>query len=281
MSEAIVTDLNFGRGRALRITVGPGAAIVSLTPGIGIHRLAIIVTVASIGLPEGLPTQLSGELYAGLSNAHRWLGPLHIKQLATRSFEGQEQLTCSLSDSQLRAIEALRDGRDLSLRAHLDATLLHPVDGVYPVGQAQETANIPAEAWTRQLEALGAAVVMEVLVPLPFDGSELRRAVGRIREAKGNITDGKYEEAIIKARLALDYVRQVMPSDPLAAGTKAMQRTQTQRWVMLVGDLHSLASGANHDDPVTEGFTWSRDDAVMIVAAVAGLLLQLPDTSGR
>lgn len=61
--------------------------------------------------------------------------------------------------------------------------LQHPVAGLYPVVSAQEAGTVPAEAWARQLVALGAMAVMEVLVPLPLDGSELRRAVGRIREA--------------------------------------------------------------------------------------------------
>lgn len=88
------------------------------------------------------------------------------------------------------------------------------------------------------------------------------------------------EEALsrFKARLALDYVRQLVPLDQPSPGTKAKGRTQAQRWRTFIDDLYSLASGASHDDPVTEDFTWSRDDAVMIVAAVAGLLVRLPRT---
>ncbi|MCU1682920.1 MAG: hypothetical protein JWQ81_3659 [Amycolatopsis sp.] len=269
-------DLNFSQGHTLQISVGPGAATVNLTPGTGVHRLAVTVTVASVGLEEGLPIQLSGDLHIELNNANRWLGPLHIKHVTTRGYTCTEQLTCSLSDSQLRALEALRDGKDLPLRLHLDAVLLYPVDGLYPVAQAQEVALVRAEVWARQLASVGTAVVMEVLVPLPLDGSELRRAVGRIREAKGHITDGKYEEAVIKGRAALDYVREVVPADPSAQKTVAKVRTQAQRWRVLIDDLYSLASGANHDDAVTEDFTWSRDDAVMIVSTVAGLLGRLP-----
>ncbi|MEV6831186.1 hypothetical protein [Amycolatopsis sp. NPDC051102] len=274
-----MVDLNFAQGRGLRVSAGPGNASVNLSPGAGVHRLAVTVTVATVGLAEGLPIQLSGELYAELNDANRWLGPLQPKQLATRGFQATEQLTCALSDGQLQVIEDIRDGRDLPLRLHLDAVLLQPVDGLYSLVQAQEPAFVQAEAWARQLEGLGAAVVMEVLVPLPLDGSELRKAVSRIREAKGHIVDGKYEEAIIKARSALDYVKEVVPSDSSAPQKKAKERTQAQRWSVLVDSLYSLASGANHDDEVTADFVWSRDDAIMIVAAVAGLLGRLaPDT---
>lgn len=96
------------------------------------------------------------------------------------------------------------------------------------------------------------------------------------REAKGHITDGKYEEAVIKARAVRDYVREVVPSDSLARDVKPRDRTQIQRWSVLIDDLYSLASGASHDDAVTQGFRWNRNDAVMLVSAVAGLLGRLP-----
>ncbi len=71
-----------------------------------------------------------------------------------------------------------------------------------------------------------------------------------IREAKGYITDGRYEEAITEARLALDYVRQVVPPDQSAPGAKAKGNTQGRRWRVLIGDFYSPPSGASHDDPV-------------------------------
>lgn len=274
-----MVDLSFAHGHALQTSAGPSNSSVSLTPGAGVHRLSIPVTMISVGLGEGLPIQLSGELYMQFENAHRWLGPLHLKQLATHCFQTIEQLTCTLNDGQLLAIEAIRTGRDIQLRMHLEAVLLHPVDGLHPVVQAQEATLIPAETWARQLESLGNAVAMEVLVLLPCDSSELQKAVTRVREAKGHIVDGRYEEAIVKARAALDYVRYVNPADSSAQLTKARQRTQSQRWSVLVDSLYSLASGANHDDEVTKDFMWSRDDAVMVVAAVAGLLGRLARNS--
>jgi len=86
--------------------------------------------------------------------------------------------------------------------------------------------------------------------------------------------DGKFEEAVIKARAALEYVREVVPTE--AQNAVARQRTQAQRWRVLIDDLYSLASGASHDDEVTKDFAWSRDDAIMIVGTVAGLLGMLP-----
>ncbi|MQA97275.1 MAG: hypothetical protein GEV11_22520 [Streptosporangiales bacterium] len=269
-----MVDLEFTPGRAIRLGLGPGDATVHLNAGMGVHRLDIPMTVASVRLPTDMPIQLSGDLYTELSHAAPWLGSLHLKQIATRAFEVTEYLTCSLNDSQLQGIEAARDGRDVRLRLDLKAVLLHPVDTLYPIAQTQTSISVPAAAWARQLEALGKAVVLEVLVPLPLDGSELRQAVERIREAKGHITDGRYEEAVRAARLALDYVKDAIPREDAARAQKypPKQRTQEQRWSVLVDDLYSLASSTHHDDAVTENFAWRRDDALMIVGAVAGLL---------
>lgn len=92
----MTVDLNFAHGHALQVSAGSGTATVNLTPGTGAHCLAVTVTLILVGLAEGLPIQLSGELYMELNDAHRWLGPLHLKQVATRSFQITEQLICSL-----------------------------------------------------------------------------------------------------------------------------------------------------------------------------------------
>ena len=271
-----MVDLQFGQTAALRVNAGFGTATVRLAPGVGVHRLLIDVTVTAFKLAEHLPVQISGDLYAELTNGPRWLGSLHVKHFVTRDLDNcPEQLTCSLSDGQLRAIEDLRGGDDLRLRLHLVAVLLHSVDGLHPVGANQEQATVPSEVWARQLKSLGAATVIEVLVPFPHDGSELRQAVTRIRDAKGHITDGRYGEAIRTARLALDYIRDVQKTDA-PSDTKARDRNQAQRWDALINDLYSLANGASHDDVATRDFEWSRADAVMIVASVSALLGRLP-----
>ncbi|MCA1603297.1 MAG: hypothetical protein LC776_17210 [Acidobacteria bacterium] len=70
-------------------------------------------------------------------------------------------------------------------------------------------------------------------------------------------------------------MREVVPPDTPPPGTKPKQRTQAQRWRVFIDNLYSLASGASHDDAVTEDFTWSREDAVAIVGSAAGLLGRL------
>lgn len=132
-----MVDLNFSQGHALRVSAGQGSATVGLTPGAGVHRLAVTVTITSVGLADELPIQLGGELYAELPNARPWLGPLHVKPAVTRGFEYPEQLTCSLSDSQLWALEALRIG--LAAGTGRQTTTSGPDDG----SAATSTARNP------------------------------------------------------------------------------------------------------------------------------------------
>jgi hypothetical protein len=270
-----VTDFDFMDGRRLRIDAARGHANVTLAAGAGVHRLSLAVTFTSRGLPPGLPVQFTGDLYLDLHDAHQWIAPLHALQVPVREFEVPYQLTAGITDNQLLAIEKLRAGRDLNLAFHLTAVLLHPLDGIWPVKEAEEHVTVQSGTWARQLDGLGTAAFTEVLVPLPFDAGEMRKAADRLRQARTHTADGDYEDAVRTARLALDYVRRTVPHDPKAFSVNPRQRTLEQRWDVLTEALFSVASGANHDDEVTNDFTYSRDDAVMIIAAIAGLLGRL------
>jgi hypothetical protein len=270
-----VTDFDFMNGRRLRIDAGRSNANVTLAAGTGIHRLSLAVTFTSRNLPSGMPVQFTGDLYLDLHDAHQWIGPLHAIQVPVRELEAPCQLTAGVTDHQLLVIEKIRAGRDLSLAFHLTAVLLHPLDDIWPVNQAEEHIAVQAGNWARQLDGLGTAAFTEVLVPLPFDAGEMRQAADRLRQARAHVADGNYEDAVRTARLALDYVRRIVPHDPKVFSVASRQRTLDQRWDVLTEALFSIASGANHDDEVTKDFTYGRDDAVMIIAAIAGLLGRL------
>lgn len=101
----------------------------------------------------------------------------------------------------------------------------------------------------------------------------------RLREAKDLIRSGNYEEAVGKARLALDAVREACDTVNVVRNLpSAQQRSQEQRCAMLIQSAYQLFSGAQHDDSeTTEHFTWTRADAVAAVATAAGLLARLED----
>lgn len=63
-----------------------------------------------------------------------------------------------------------------------------------------------------------------------------------------------------------------------AVNKKADDRTQEERWAVLVQSAYALFSGAPHDDEgSSEHFTWTRADAVAAVATAAGLLARPED----
>ncbi|MFD3701136.1 hypothetical protein ACFWUZ_34290 [Streptomyces sp. NPDC058646] len=78
------------------------------------------------------------------------------------------------------------------------------------------------------------------------------------------------------ARQALVAVRETCNTQNVynrAVHKKAAERDQEERWAMLTQSAFALFSGAPHDDTgTTEHFTWTRADAVAVVATAAGLL---------
>jgi hypothetical protein len=270
-----VTDFDFMNGRRLRIDAGRSNVNVTLAAGTGVHRLSLAARFTSRNLPPGLPVQFTGDLYLDLHDAQQWIGPLHALPVPVRELGAPCQLTAGVTDHQLLSIEKLRAGRDLGLAFHPTAVLLQPLDDIWPVNQAEVHIAVQAGNWAWQLDGLGAASFTEVLVPLPFDAGETRQAANRLRQARAHVADGNYEDAVRTARLALDYVKRTVPHDPKVFSVTSRRRTLDQRRDVLTEALFSIASGPNHDDEVTKDFIYGRDDAVMVIAAIAGLLGRL------
>jgi hypothetical protein len=111
------------------------------------------------------------------------------------------------------------------------------------------------------------------MVPLPLgDPDSLRAQAGRrLQSAVRALADGRAEDAVRDARLALDLYDRLDP--PAAYDNRApRQRDLAQRFAVLRNAVHSLASGAHHDDAVTANFRYDRRDASAIVSCVAALL---------
>ncbi|GAB3569071.1 hypothetical protein GCM10027405_31660 [Arthrobacter alkaliphilus] len=81
--ETAVADLTFSQDSKLRLSLSSSPGHLSLLPGVGEHRLIATVDVESIGLPEALPIQISGELFAQFGNTERWTGMFHPMNVVT------------------------------------------------------------------------------------------------------------------------------------------------------------------------------------------------------
>lgn len=109
------------------------------------------------------------------------------------------------------------------------------------------------------------------------DAPSLVQAAQRLRLARLELRDGRYEHCVATCRRVLENLTHLrpVPSFKEIIQTHAEQRTQAERWAALHYDLPSLSSAAHHDDEVTKGFTWTRVDAEAVLAATAGLLARL------
>lgn len=230
----------------------------SLIPGLGAHRLRIPVLVEPITLPAGITVlQLSGELQAE-HPAPMWLGDV----IPVSLLEGRSRptdLVCSLSDQQILALEQARGDQELQIRMNLTGVLPQG-PSEYPFAHDQEAIRVPTSRWGEQLEGLGRAVSVTIAVPLPPDGAHLADASNYLREAKLLITDGKYEPAVVKIRLALERMRDLKhwPAKPPKDQPDPTKWSQDVRWGVILTGLWSQACGAAHADEVTKDFVYTR-----------------------
>jgi hypothetical protein len=179
---------------------------VSITPGVGAHRLLVRVEVEPIEVAPGCNlVQLDGELHAEHPTGPRWVGSFHPVPVAlrTRPPGWLADLVVPLTDAQVLALEQDRNGQDLQIRLDLRASL--PQSREHAIVSGQDTRRVPASTWEAQIHQLGRAVSFTVTVPLPMDGGPLADAARHLRKADQQITNGEYSDAVREARLASNH----------------------------------------------------------------------------
>lgn len=264
----------------LDIVCGPGklklqisSSDLALVPGLGAHQLRIPIEVEGEGLAENSPVSLTGML---------WLdgnGPCYLaawtteEQVALRTFPVPHKLVASLTDEQLAAIERHRNGKEIAFRIDVNASI-SGVPNAWPTGTVQGTQRIPTSRWLQQLESVGAAASLTIVVPAPLAEGDRSQMGFRMREARAAIDDGRYEDAVASARMALETARrreELVPEKSYKE-TAPKLRSVHERWSALHHAVWGLACVAPHDDPVTVGATWTRADAFAVVATTAALI---------
>jgi hypothetical protein len=118
-----------------------------------------------------------------------------------------------------------------------------------------------------------------LLLEIPLVGSDasplLARGGAALRAAEADLRTGDYEGVVAECRKVIDAIRGVLsesnevewkpadfPKDPKTA-------TKKQRQHVIRQALWALCSPAVHVDPTTLTFTWTRSDALMVLASVA------------
>ncbi|WP_092200554.1 hypothetical protein [Blastococcus tunisiensis] len=264
------------------IFLAPGAQLrlvfdeIGVEAGPGAHRLALRYQATPVGLPPGSVALISGAVR--LQHTLSWIGALQADQPLLISAAGvyprSVLLGTTISDPQLAGIEADRNGSDLELLIDLKVTLVGAASMDYPASDAQDWVRIRGPIWAAHAERLGALVTVPLMVPLPLgDPDSLRAQAGRrLQSAVRALADGRAEDAVRDARLALDLYDRLDPPAAHDDQRAPRQRDLAQRFAVLRNAVHSLASGAHHDDAVTADFRYDRRDASVIVTCVAALL---------
>lgn len=276
----MTTTLDFS-GRKVRIDFHESY----LRMGIGTHELSLQTSVQAPWRPEGRAPDDAILIFS----AHAELGPTYGRHALADIQEtfrlyghpSHQHLRLLLSDDQLVAIEDARKGGPVEILLNITATLL---DGGAQIRDCQETYRVPSERWLEMLHQAGVGASINVRVTGPLnelanaaqsdDDPSAGRAVARLREARRELLDGRYEACIKTCRAVLEHIRamQTELAQPPSQDVKKRERTQDQRWAALLDDVFGLASGASHDDEVTADFRWSQRDAQAVLAVTAGLL---------
>lgn len=265
---------------------------VHLAVGLGAHRLILSTKLTGTWLDpdddkSNAVALLVGSVWTDQPH-HRWLVELDSRILTLRGFDVGDELTLSLSDEQLIALERARGEGDIVLQLMLQATLLPPYEDVHPTASDQATLRIPRSRWLELLDQAGTEVGILIRVPSPLvdssteaapaasadDAASLAQATARLRQARAELRDHQWEHCVATCRRVLENIGKLVsiPSLNHLSKVKPEDRTQDDRWAAIYHDVKSMANAAHHDDGTTSQFSWQRADAEAILAATAGLL---------
>jgi hypothetical protein len=291
----MVLDMHFADGTQLWVRQPEHLDPVSITPGVGAHRLLVRVEVEPIEVAPGCNlVQLDGELHAEQPTGPRWVASFHPVPVALRTRPPGllADLVVPLTDAQVLALEQDRNGQDLQIRLDLRASL--PQSREHAIVSGQDTRRVPASTWEAQIQQLGRAVSFTVTVPLPMDGGPLADAARHLRKADQQITKGEYSDAVREARLAIQVMRD-MQVWPKHVANKRDEQTQADRYGVILDKLaeqadgyaellqvlFNQASGPQHASGALRGATWVRADAVALTGLAAAMLHRLGEEVAR
>lgn len=254
--------------------------VLRLYPAVAGARVDLqlaVKTMATNAAATAVPFHASASMMVSKqpNTSERLVCHLAAKDLVTPTPNGSSlNLSGFVSDSQLRWIENMRAGGDLVL--HLGLVLDTAGERIQRF-RADEYVYLHGSVWGAELEKVDAATLVEVLVPMPTSKA-YADAVVTVREGRDLLRAGDepkdIDSALVRARMALETVRRKLrtasvsrnaPSDPT-------QRSLAEREAVLVEALFSYLSGAAHKDPITKTFEYTRANAIMALATVAGII---------
>ena len=263
-----------------------GTASVSLVDNslqiekaMGTHSLALTLAVHT-PQPEaaGRLMALQTDLFATHAGGNRaWLGSATYNLSFIPGQPARATLRYLLTNAQLIALEQHRSG-DLQLQLDVDAALPQARGDLYPGAHGGVLYISVAESrWRTQLAGLGKSLAVEMAIPFPAEDDPRQEAVTLLRAAQRQLGGGPEEidNAILKVRQALEYIRENC-GWKWPGNKPQKERLQDERWAWIRSALDDQASGAVHNDAVTKAFSYTREEAEVLIAMTAALLSLVP-----
>jgi hypothetical protein len=272
-------SLSMPDGSSLQLDEAPG--FLSLEPALDGARVTVRLTAWTANPPAGqTAAMMTADLLIGGPG-----GTAHRPRLASLSADAlvynhgtPTQITLSghISAAALREAEEVRAGGDLWLDLRLKAvTLAGEPPRLSEAGGASLAVQVHAGTWAAELEKVSSASYAEILIPVTSD-PELSVAAERLRTARALIRRGEFGAVAAELRQALDPVRAIYQTPDVhgpALSKAARQRTEAERFAIVVQALYSWLSAYIHDDDESvRGCEMDRPAAIWALAAVAGLL---------
>jgi hypothetical protein len=214
------------------------------------------------------------------------VGIAHDFNIYTAGSRRGAELVARLPAHVIRLIERVRAGGPaaLELQFFCEVSRLVPQDGSPLVmGTAPQQASYrvhvvyPREAWVKMLNETGLGENIVVEIPLPPSPSPewepIWKAVTTARDSLKLGGDTAWKAALVECRHALEQWQKLEKEDH-GPGWKAptpaerSSRTRQQRLDNIRWDLLQCVHEAAH----TPADKWTRDDAILVLATLTGLL---------
>jgi hypothetical protein len=193
-----------------------------------------------------------------------------------RAHSDQFELWLALSGEQIEALERRRAGERLEFHVNLHLQIHY--NATIHSGWADARFYVNDSDWMEILRQVGYLDRLIVAVELPIDAPEpIRTAVQHVRAAHQHLIAGRYTDAVRVCRLAMESLH---PFTDDATATAIRTAFAGARKKMTLGEraelvrlaVHHFAHPAHHEEPGRPAEVYSRQDALFVLSAAAGIV---------
>lgn len=192
------------------------------------------------------------------------------------------QLRLDLDRRRLEAIEAARDGKDMSLALMIYAQL---TDSAGPPRWETQTAAyvVSQSTWVQFLEQVSyrKTLLLEIPVPPKQRSPELAAASAELERAQKAIERGDYRDAVGYCRDVMENILRALKDTDLIDFTNTRSMDKADRLRLLRRAFRTFTHPAKHSDDVAVAIEWNRVDAVSAISISAALLNELTAPGAR